>query len=236
MAIRELEPSALTKAGDEAAPPGAIPLPFLLAITRAIESREPFAEGRSCRMARYAVGTALALHLPAEVVDAVRAGTLLSNIGMLHVPEHILQKAGALTEEEQEIVRQHPLHGAGILASVPELKSVLSIVLHHHEDYAGGGYPSGIGGEQIPLGARIVRVVDTYDALTSPRPYRPAFPRAQALEIITAGAGQQFDPQIITAFSSVVRRGPLRDDLLDRWDELFAATQAWRGLAPVPAH
>ena len=234
MAIRGLAPGTVTRTGDDTTRSGAIPIPFLLSITRAIESREPFAEGRSRRMALYAVGTARALQLPAEGIDAVRVGTLLSNIGMLHVPEHILQKAGALTEEEQEVVRQHPLHGAGILASVPELKSILSIVLHHHEDLAGGGYPSGISGEQIPLGARIVRVVDTYDALTSSRPYRPAFPRAHALEIIAAGAGQQFDPHIVTAFSSVARRGPLRDDVLDRWDELFAATQAWRGLAPVP--
>lgn len=210
---------------------GAIPVPFLLAIMHAIEGREPYSRGRARNVALYAVAIARALLLPAETVDAIRIGALLSNVGMIGVPEQILQKDDALTEEEQQVMRQHPMLGAEILSSVPQLKVVLPMVLHHHEDYAGGGYPTGISGEQIPIGARIIRVVDTYEALTSPRPYRPAYPAGEALEVLAAGSDRQFDPKIVTAFSQRMRRGPVQDEVLDRWDELRDTARAWRTLA-----
>lgn len=230
MVIRQQGPKATTSMIGRTGGLEAIPLAFFMSIMNAIEAREPFARGRARTVALYAVAAARALLLPADGVDAVRIGALLSNIGMLNVPEYILQKTAALTEAEQAIIREHPLFGTTILASVPPLKGVLPMVLHHHENFAGGGYPSGISGELIPIGARIIRVADTYDALTSPRPYRPAYSSAEALDILASGSGQQFDQRVVNAFSMRMRRGAVQDDVLDRWDEQQVTAQGWRTL------
>ena len=198
---------------------GPVPESFFLAIMEAIEAREPFAKGRARTVARSAGALAEAL-LPAEEVNAIRIGALLSDIGMLSVAEAILQKTDTLTPEEQQTIRLHPSFGAEILLHVPQLTSIVPLVLHHHEDDNGGGYPSGLSGDWIPHGARIIRVVDAYDALTSLRPYRAVYSPAEALNILSTGAGVQFDPRIVTAFRLILRRGPIRDDVLDRWVRL----------------
>ena len=203
---------------------GPVPEAFFLAIMEAIEAREPFAKGRARNVARYAAALAEAL-LPPEEVNAIRVGALLSDIGMLNVPEAILQKSDTLTPEEQLTVRMHPVFGAEILMNVPQLKSIVPLVLHHHEDYNGGGYPYGLSGDWIPYGARIIRVVDAYDALTSLRPYRAAYSPAEALNILSTGTEVQFDPRIVTAFRLILRRGPIQDDVLDRWSELRNAAR-----------
>ena len=201
-----------------------IPESFFLAIMEAIEAREPFAKGRARNVARYAGALAEAL-LPAEEVNILRIGALLSDIGMLSVSEAILQKTDTLTPEEQQTVRMHPIFGAEILMNVPQLKAIVPLVLHHHEDYNGNGYPYGLSGDWIPYGARIIRVVDAYDALTTLRPYRAAYSPAEALNILSTGAGVQFDPRIVTAFRLILRRGPIQDDVLDRWSDLRNAAR-----------
>lgn len=227
-------PTAVSQNGDgDTNEFGMIPVAFFLSIMSAIEAREPFSRRRSRNVALYAVATARALLLPTEMIDAIRIGALLSNVGMLSVPEQILQKSEALTEEEQQIVRQHPVLGAEILSPVPQLRAILPMVLHHHEDYAGGGYPVGLNGEQIPIGARIIRVVDTYEALISPRPYRPPYPAAEALQVLAAGSDRQFDSRIVAAFTICMQRGSVQDEVLDRWDELRAANRAWQTLMDV---
>lgn len=210
-----------------------LPLTLLLSIMDAVESREPYVRSRTRSVAAYAVATARELRLPADQVEHVRLGAILCNLGMLRVPEAILQKRGALTVEEQARVRHHPLRSAEMLSGVPQLEPVIPIVLHHHEDWRGGGYPIGISGERIPLGARIVRLCETYDALTSERAHRAAHPPQEALKVIAAGSGRQFDPAVVGAFVRAMRRPPVRDDALSRWDTLEASTRAWRVVAAV---
>ncbi len=218
-------------AGDESQQP---PYPFLMAIMAAIEAREPAAVGRARVIALHAVATARALLLTDEAVDTVRIGALLANIGTLRIPEAILHKADALSDEERTIIRDHPILGADILAVVPQLRSILPLVLHHHEDFGGGGYPHELSGEAIPLGARIIRVVETYDALTSPRPYRAAFSPADALQLLANGSGREFDPRVVNAFAARLRRNlAIHDDILDRWDDLQRQARVWRLAANV---
>ena len=212
---------------------GGLPLPLFLSIMDAIEAREPYVRSRTRSVAAYATATARELSLSAEQIEHIRLGAVLCNLGMLHVPEAILQKDGALTTEEQARVRHHPLRSAEMLSSVPELEPIIPIVLHHHEDWRGGGYPIGISGERIPLGARIVRLCEAYDALTSERAYRAAHPPHEALKILAAGAGRQFDPAVVEAFVRAMRRPPARTDVLSRWDTLEASTRAWRVVAAV---
>jgi HD-GYP domain-containing protein (c-di-GMP phosphodiesterase class II) len=220
-----------SSAGDDGQP---IPLPFFMAIMEAIEAREPAAVGRSRLIALHAVATARALLLPADAVDAIRIGALLCNIGMLNVPEEVLHKADSLTDGELATIRHHPVLGADTLAVVLQLRHILPMVLHHHEDWAGGGYPHGLTGEEIPLGARIIRVVETYDALTSPRPYRPAFSPVDAHQLLANGSGQEFDPRVVTAFSARLRRNlAIHDEILDRWDDLQRQARVWRMVAKL---
>jgi HD-GYP domain-containing protein (c-di-GMP phosphodiesterase class II) len=212
----------------------AIPLAFFMAIMGAVEAREPMATGRSRQIALHAVATARALMLPGDAVDAIRIGALLANIGMLNVPEAILHKTESLSADEVATIRHHPVLGADILAAVPQLRHVLPLVLHHHEDWHGAGYPHGLAGEAIPLGARIIRVVETYDALTTPRPYRAAFSPEDALQLLANGSGQEFDPRVVTAFTTRMRRNPVvRDEVLDRWDDLQRQARVWRMVANV---
>jgi HD-GYP domain-containing protein (c-di-GMP phosphodiesterase class II) len=203
-----------------------IPPHFFLAIMQAIEAREPFPTARSRNTALYAVATARALLLPASTVSQVRLAALLSNIGMLGVPEVILGKTEPLNADEQAVIRQHPVLGAEILASVPQFQLLLPLVLHHHEDWNGRGYPNGISAERIPIGARIIRVVETYDALTAARPYRPAYTPDQALEMLVAGAGREFDPRVVNVFTTRMRRGAaISDDIIESWTAAQNDTQ-----------
>jgi HD-GYP domain-containing protein (c-di-GMP phosphodiesterase class II) len=203
-----------------------------MAIMAAIEAREPATVGRSRLIALHAVATARALLLPDDVVDTVRIGALLANIGTLSIPEKILHKTEALTAEEIATIRHHAVLGAEMLAVVPQLRKVLPLVLHHHEDFSGGGYPHKLSGEAIPLGARIIRVVETYDALTSPRPYRPACSPVDALQLITNGAGREFDPRVVNAFVARMHRNAvIHDEILDRWHDLQRQALVWQMMA-----
>jgi HD-GYP domain-containing protein (c-di-GMP phosphodiesterase class II) len=212
---------------------GTLPIAVLLPIMDAIEQRERYPRSRVRNVATYAVALARALGLSADEIETVRLGALLCNLGMLRVPEAVLDKTTPLTEDEQARVRHHPVYGAELMANVPELREVVPIVLHHHEDWHGGGYPLGVSGDRIPLGARIVRICETYDALTCERPYRTAYPPDEALKAIAAGANRQFDPRIVHAFKQTMGREPQRDAVLDRWDSLQAGDRAWRVVAPT---
>ena len=210
---------------------GTLPIAVLLPIMDAIEERERYPRSRVRNVAMYAVATARALRLAPDEVELVRLGALLCNLGMLRIPETILDKATPLTEDEQARLRHHPVYSAELLSSVPQLEDVVPIVLHHHEDWSGNGYPIGISGERIPLGARIIRICETYDALTCERAYRPAYPLNEAMKAIAAGENRQFDPKIVHAFKQSMQQQPLRDEVLDRWDSLQTSASAWRVVA-----
>lgn len=187
----------------------------LIAFANIMEAHDPFTAGHSRRVGRLArlIGTSLGLD-DAERDDLERAG-LLHDIGKLGIPEAILNKPGPLTAEEFERVKTHPRVGHRILRPVQALRGALDGVLHHHENWDGSGYPMGLTGQDIPLQARILRVVDAFDAMTSARPYRDALPVRVSLRMLDEGAGIHFDPEIVRALLAAIRRmrGPQREDV-----------------------
>jgi putative nucleotidyltransferase with HDIG domain len=168
-------------------------------ILATFETRDPAVFRHSRQVAILATAICRRLQLaPADVVR-IRRAALLHDIGKTVIPNRILGKAGPLSEAEFAIVKRHPEAGARLVERLgdPELTR---IVLHHHERLDGAGYPAGLKGEEIPLGARIVAVADTFDALTSERPYRAAMAPHEALELLAAVAGTQLDPDVVRAF------------------------------------
>ena len=165
---------------------------------RELQARLPDSVGHARRVARYAVATARRMKLPAEQVAKIRHAAVLHDIGKLRVAPTIIEKPGPLSDEEYATVQGHAAAGAEMLAELdPELAA---IVRHHHERFDGHGYPDGMAGEEIPVGSRVVAVADTFDALTSWRPYRSARRRRQALALLVAEAGSQLDPRVVEAF------------------------------------
>jgi len=172
-------------------------LETIQALSRTIDARCENTKGHTERVTQYSVFLAKALHLPESSIEEVRQAALLHDIGKIAISDRVLKKEGALTEKEWEEMRKHPLYTALILNGVSGLEKIIPMAEYHHERYDGKGYPCGIAGESIPLGARIIAVADAFDAMTSDRIYRKALPVAKAVEIIRGGAGTQFDPQIV---------------------------------------
>lgn len=158
------------------------------------------------RLAEWAVRVAERMGLPQDELRQVEVASLLHDVGKIGVPDSILLKPGPLTAEEFGVVRRHSEYGWSILNTVPGLEGTSLLVLHHHERYDGQGYPSGLSGDAIPLGARIVSVVDTFDAMLSNRPYRSGFPAEEVFELLEPQAGAQFDPEILTSFFDIASR------------------------------
>jgi HD-GYP domain-containing protein (c-di-GMP phosphodiesterase class II) len=144
------------------------------------------------------------LELPEEECKSLRYAAFLHDVGKIGIHESILAKEGRLTEEEYRMMQTHPSMGAEIIKGVEFLKPVVPLVYHHQERYDGKGYPGGLSGEAIPLGARIVAVLDTFDAMTSDRPYRKAMGLDQAMIELRRCAGTQFDPRVVDAFICVL--------------------------------
>lgn len=172
-------------------------------LSRALDTRDDETEAHSQRVSRYSKAIAQQLGLPTEEIGNIEHGALLHDIGKIGVPDAILLKRGKLTSEELAQMRKHPEIGYYMIANVPFLSKAAEIVLHHHEAYDGSGYPSGLAGENIPLGARIFAVADTFDAMTHDRPYRRALPLSEAYAEIRRCRGQQFDPHIVDAFMRI---------------------------------
>ncbi len=162
-----------------------------------IDARDMYVYGHSIQVTAYAVAIAEELGLSREEQEMIRKASLLHDIGKLGISEEILSKPGAVTEDELDILRQHPSIGAEILGQMEELKELAAIVASHHEFYNGQGYPHGKKGEEIPLGGRILCVADALDAMLSDRPYKAGVSLDQALEEIKRNAGVQFDPQVV---------------------------------------
>jgi hypothetical protein len=183
---------------------------MLHAFSEALELRDRETEGHCQRVVRSSRALAVALGLPAAEIKAIEDGALLHDIGKIGVPDAILHKPGALTDEEWVRMRRHPEIGYRMIAHIPFLASASMLVRHHHERWDGGGYPDGLAGEAIPVGARIFAVADSFDAMTSDRPYRAALTWEVALEELAKGAGTQFDPLVVAAMSRLVTSGALR--------------------------
>jgi len=168
--------------------------------SRALDLRDRETEGHTQRVTEMVLGLAEKMGLSdAEKMD-LRRGALLHDIGKMGVPDSILLKPGSLSESEWEVMRQHPFYAFQMLSPIPYLKHALDIPYSHHEKWDGSGYPRGLKGEEIPLPARMFSVVDVFDALTSDRPYRAAWPLEKGYRFIQEQAGIQFDPKIVKIF------------------------------------
>jgi putative two-component system response regulator len=156
----------------------------LFSLATSIEAKDPYTEGHCERLSEYSVALAERLSLSDELRVALRRGGMVHDVGKVVVPEHILLKPGPLTDEEWKIMKQHPVVGEKICRPLKSFRLVIPIIRHHHEKLDGSGYPDGLKGEQIPITARVLQIVDIYDALTTDRPYRKALPPEDAIAMI----------------------------------------------------
>lgn len=170
------------------------------ALINAIDAKDSYTCGHSDRVAVFAKCIGEQLGLDARQCEHLYMSGLLHDLGKIGIPDHVLCKPGKLTDEEFAVIRQHPSIGHAILNHLPQLHHILPGVLHHHESVNGKGYPAGLSEQQIPLFARILAVADSYDAMTSARPYRSAMSVEKAISILTDGAGSQWDREIVDAF------------------------------------
>jgi putative nucleotidyltransferase with HDIG domain len=179
-------------------------------MVKAIEARDPYTSGHSQRVAGLARALANEMGIHLREVDNIATAALLHDVGKIYEEfAALLRKDGRLTPDERRIMESHPVRSAELVGTISNLRGYVSrCVRHHHENFDGSGYPDGIAGEQIPIGARIVLVADTADAMTTDRPYRTALSFERVLEELTKYAGRQFDPRVVAAFkrSPVVRR------------------------------
>jgi putative two-component system response regulator len=171
--------------------------------SRAMDLRDKETEGHTLRVTDISVKLSRAMGISEGELIFIRRGALLHDIGKLGVPDAILHKTGALTGGEWEVMRKHPQFAYEMLYPIEYLRPALDIPYCHHEKWDGTGYPRGLKGTDIPLAARIFSVVDVWDALTSDRPYRPAWDKDQALEYINDQSGKHFDPQVVEKFNEI---------------------------------
>jgi putative nucleotidyltransferase with HDIG domain len=195
----------------------------ITAFVNAIESKDRYLKGHSARVALYAVEIAQALAMTPDMVEVVRRGAMLHDLGKLSIMDTILRKPERLTAEEFTIIKSHPVVGAKILEPLRFLARETCAVRHHHERWDGTGYPDGLGGEDIPLVARVVTVADVFDAITSNRPYRTALALDEAREEVAQGTGSHFDPAVVEAF---MRIPPERLDEINRHYESLTSGSA----------
>ncbi len=172
------------------------------ALAAAIDAKDPYTRGHSERVARYAVVIARHMGLTADEVRKVRIAALLHDVGKIGIDDRILRKPTALTDEEFEVMKTHPVKGAVIMGQIPQLREVIPGMKHHHEKWDGTGYPDGLLREEIPLLARIVTVADTFDAMTTTRPYQKAMQLEFVVSRIKSFTGTRFDPQVVKALDS----------------------------------
>jgi HD-GYP domain-containing protein (c-di-GMP phosphodiesterase class II) len=175
----------------------------------AVDEKDPYTRGHSDRVTRYSVLLATEIGLPKEEIEKIRIAAQLHDVGKIGIEDRILKKPGKLTAEEFEIMKTHTTKGANILRPVEKLRDMLPGIELHHESLDGTGYPQGLKGEEIPLMARIITVADTFDAITTSRPYQKAMPPAYAIERIESFVGIRYDEKIVAALRAVFERGLL---------------------------
>ena len=190
---------------------------------------QPHHRGRPSDMiASLATGIGLELGLPRDEIERIRIASLLHDLGKIAIPEEILDKPSTLSDSEWQTIGEHPRIGQIILEQASSLREAIPVVLHHHERFNGGGYPHGLRGSEIPIGARIVAVADAYHAMVHDRPYSSALTHEQALEELRANAGTQFDPDVVETFCSVYAEAVPPDGL----DEVYRLHERARGGLP----
>ena len=176
----------------------------ILSLALAIEAKDPYTQGHCQRLAHYAARLGGALDFNQKQLANLRMAAILHDVGKIAVPEAILNKPDVLTPHEYLVMQQHPLVGETICQPLRSMRAILSTIRHHHERWDGAGYPDHLAGDQIPLDARIIAIVDAYDAMTSDRPYRSGMPPERALAILRENRGPQWDPALIDLFVPLV--------------------------------
>jgi HD-GYP domain-containing protein (c-di-GMP phosphodiesterase class II) len=176
----------------------------------AVDEKDPYTRGHSDRVTKYSLLIAKEMGADEEFLEILRISAQLHDVGKIGIEDRILKKPGALTPEEFEIMKTHTTKGANILRPVPQLSAMLPGIELHHEALNGRGYPHGLKGEEIPLLARTIAVADTFDALTTNRPYQKAYDPIEALKIIQNLSGQRLDPSAVAALMAVYKRGEIR--------------------------
>ena len=179
-------------------------------LAAAIDAKDPYTRGHSERVARYSIAIGKHLDLSPELMRNLRISALLHDVGKIGIDDRILRKPGALSEDEFEVMKGHPAKGAAIMSGVAQLIDIIPGMKYHHEKWAGGGYPEGLRENEIPLQARIVAIADTFDAMTTNRPYQKAMELKYVVEKIQSFAGTRFDPVVVTAFVSAVESGDIQ--------------------------
>ena len=179
------------------------------ALAEAIEKRDPYTGGHTKRVLTYSMATAEYMGLSPEEIEQLRLSAILHDIGKIGVEDRVLRKQGSLNDEEYGLMKGHPRMGAEIMEHVEKLKGIIPGMRHHHERFDGKGYPEGLKGSEIPLHARIIAAADTFDAMTSDRPYRKGLPDETAINELQKFAGAQFDPDVVRAFIDAHKDGKI---------------------------
>ncbi|HEU5239468.1 MAG TPA: HD domain-containing phosphohydrolase, partial [Pyrinomonadaceae bacterium] len=197
------------------------------ALAAAIDGKDPYTRGHSERVSRFAVATAQALRLPEDEIEKIRVSALLHDVGKIGIDDRVLKKPAALTDDEFEIMKTHPQKGFKIMSQIPAMRDFLPGMYMHHEMMNGEGYPQGLRGDQIPIQARIVSVADTFDAMTTERPYQRAMDLGAALMRLKSFVGTRYDARIVAAFVAACEAGKIRPGVsrVTRQQSEFAVLQ-----------
>jgi HD-GYP domain-containing protein (c-di-GMP phosphodiesterase class II) len=178
---------------------------FVCCLNQLLDLRDLNTGLHSTRLAEWGLLVARSLNVSEQDMYGLEMGALLHDIGKVGVPDHILNKPGKLTDEEYEIVKRHPEYGWTVIRKLRGLEQSSLYVLHHHENFDGTGYPAKLKGHETPIGARIVSVIDAFDAMVSARPYRKGMPIPEALKRLHEASGKQFDPAVVNSFTELAQ-------------------------------
>jgi putative nucleotidyltransferase with HDIG domain len=176
-------------------------------LAAAIDAKDPYTRGHSERVTQYSLAIAEEMKLTPREKEKINIAALLHDVGKIGIDTQILRKPGKLSAEEYALIKQHPVMGANIMAPIKQLREIAPLMRHHHEFYDGTGFPDQIKADAIPLGARILCLADTFDAMTSDRPYQKSMDAGYVVERITAWSGTRFDPKVVNAFLNCVQSG-----------------------------
>lgn len=204
--IRTIQGKLLRAAELEVAHIGQAYLETVTVLANAIEGRDLYTRGHVERVATYALLLARELRWPPNHLRTLELGARLHDIGKIRVPDHILNKPGPLNDEEWAIMKKHPSIGAKILRGISHTRPAIPYILYHHECWDGSGYPEGLKGREIPIEARLLAIVDVYDAISSRRPYHPALSHHQVIEILRSESGKRLDPDLVKIFINILEK------------------------------
>lgn len=181
-------------------------LDAIMALILSQEAKDPYAYGHTSRVTQYAVALAKELRLPAHTIDTIERAAKLHDIGKIGIKDSILFYEGKLSEKDYEVIKTHPVKSVNILEPLKFLQEEKEMILHHHERFDGKGYPQGLKKDQIPLGARIIAIADSFDAMSSDRVYRKRLPKDMVIKELQENAGTQFDPNLAKVFLGIIDR------------------------------